>query len=400
MDTLFGAYYRARMGRLRVLVVTNLFPSNAAPGYAPFNRQQFAALSKLAEVEVLAVVPWRLGRSYSGPSKDVVREEWIDGLHVLHPRFASIPGVPSLNASLLAGALAPRLVRERGRFDVILGSYAYPDGCAAVLLGRLVKRPVVVKCHGSDLNRVPEDRAARVQLTRLLPRADAVVTVSEKLGETAIDLGVSPRKISVVYNGIDRKRFSVRDKAEARARVGLPLEAEVVVYVGHLAEHKGTRDLLDAIPRVAERRSPLIVAFVGDGPMAQQVAFRAEHGGVEQGRVIPVGRVRHDEVADWISAADVLTLPSWDEGMPNVVREAHAVGRPVVATRVGGIPEAIFDPVLGRLVPPRDPAALAAALIEVLAERPASPEIIAARAVTPSWEESASALLSVLERVA
>jgi len=384
------------MTRLRVLIVTNLFPSNVEPGYAPFNRQQFSMLGKKADVEVIHPVPWRIAPGSA--SGQLVDHEVIDSLDVYHVRYPTIPGLPSLNASALAGVLLPRLMKRKKDFDVILGSYAYPDGCAAVLLGKTLGLPVVVKCHGSDLNRVPGDRAARLQLEQLLPRATKVVCVSERLVRAAEALGVPREKIAVVYNGVDRRRFPVMDRVEARRRLGLPTDNEMVVYVGHLAEHKGTLDLLAAIPKLADLRPGVTVAFVGDGPLMKEVTALAEHGNPARGMAMAVGRVRHDEVPQWMAAADVFCLPSWDEGMPNVVREAHAVGRRVVATRVGGLPEAVHREELGRLVPAKDPAALAQALsAELAVARSLSPEEISRIAVVPSWEESADALLAALE---
>ncbi len=382
--------------RTRVLIITNLFPSNVDPGFAPFNRQQFAALGQIADVEVLGVVPWRLSPRLS--RSGVSEHEVIDGLDVFHPRFPTAPGLPSLNAASMVASLLPRLHARADAFDVVLASYAYPDGVAGVLLGKILGLPVVVKCHGSDLNRVPGDRLARLQLRQLLPRAAHVVCVSERLRQPARELGVPDHKLSVVYNGVDRRRFPVMDRVEARRKLGLPEDSELVVYVGHLAEHKGTLDLLAAIPKLAPLRPNVTTAFVGDGPLSREVTQLAEHGNPALGVAMAVGRVRHDEVPQWMAAADVFCLPSWDEGMPNVVREAHAVGRPVVATQVGGLPEAVHRPELGRLVPPKNPEALARALAEQLATaRQRAPAEIAALATVPSWEESAASLLAVLD---
>lgn len=385
--------------RLRGLVITNLFPSNVDPGFAPFNRQQFSALGRLADVEVLGVVPWRYGRFYGkGKTKDVVDEEIIEGLRVRHPRYTPIPGLSGLNAGLLFAALLPDLARRRKSFDVILGSYAYPDGCAAVLLGEALRCPVVVKCHGSDLNRVTGDHAARLQMRKLLPRASRVIVVSRRLGAAAEELGVDRDRVRLIYNGVDRERFWPMPREEARKKLVLPPDVEVVVYVGLLAEHKGARDLLAAIPRLHERRKNVLTVFVGDGPLLPEVADYVEHRAAASGAAMAVGRVRHDEVPVWMAAANVLCLPSWDEGMPNVVREAHAIGRPVVATRVGGLPEAVFSHVLGRLVEPRDPGALAEGLaLELEASAKKTPEDIRRVAVVPSWDESAREVLAVLQ---
>lgn len=381
------------MDRLRVLAVTNLFPTNVDPGYAPFNRQQFAALAEQCELEVLGVVPWRFARFYGAKSqRKVVREEIIDNVPVKHPRFLSIPGVPALNAGFLAASLLPELflrTRLRGqRWDVLLAAYAYPDGCAGVALGAALGIPVVVKCHGSDLNRVVADLPARMQLQTFLPRAARVVVVSAKLGEKARELGVQEDRLAVVYNGVDRDRFFVRDRAEARAKHGLPKDRELVVSIGHLAEHKGTRDLLEAAKQLKALRPEALIAFVGDGPLMREVA--------ETPGVLAVGRVPHVEVAEWMAAADLLCLPSWDEGMPNVVREAHASGRPVVATAVGGVPEAVHRAELGRLVPAKDPRAMAEAIAQVLREPRVDAETIVRYGIVPTWSESARSLYEVL----
>jgi glycosyltransferase involved in cell wall biosynthesis len=387
-------------GRLRVLIVTNLFPNNADPTYAPFNRQQFSELGGLCDIDVFGVVPWRFGTQFtSGSSSNVVREEQIDGLPVLHPRFPAIPGLSSLNAGLLTAALVPEIAwrMRKKRFDVMLAAYAYPDGCAGVVLSQIFGVPVVVKCHGSDLNRVPQDGPARFQIQKLVPRADEVVVVSKKLKERAIDLGVPAAKIHVVYNGVDRARFRVVDRAEARRKLRLPIEQRIVVCVGHLADHKGTKDLLEAALKLRSLQPTATVAFVGDGPLSSLVQDRAEHA-LGAGGVLAVGRVPHEEVADWIAASDVLCLPSWDEGMPNVVREAHASGRPVVATAVGGVPEAIDSMELGRLVPPRSPEQLAQALDDVLRAEPIPAEVIVEKSIVPTWRQSAEALYAVLEK--
>jgi glycosyltransferase involved in cell wall biosynthesis len=99
-----------------------------------------------------------------------------------------------------------------------------------------------------------------------------------------------------------------------------------------------------------------------------------------------------------MAAADVVCLPSWNEGMPNVIREAHACGRPVVATRVGGIPEAVHSAALGILVPPRQPEALAEALAQQLERPPVDPEALARLGSIPTWEQSAKNVYDVLDR--
>ena len=385
--------------KLRVLAVTNLFPSNIDPGHAPFNRRQFAALAQFADLEVVGVVPWRFGPA-SG--RGLLREERIDSLRVVHRRYPSILGLPSLNATLMLLALLPGLRKQlrEHRYDVLLASYAYPDGCAAVLLGRILGVPVVVKCHGSDLNRVTDHRLVKLQLKHVLPRARAVVVVSRHLGDRALHLGVPADRLHVVYNGIDHERFRPADKLDARQRLSLPLDREIVLYVGHLEQHKGVRDLLQALPLIRKARPRVLAVFLGRGPLAREVREMAASPLSGARDILASDAVPHNEVPLWMAAADVVCLPSWTEGMPNVIREAHACGRPVVATTVGGIPEAVASTELGILVPPRQPAALAAGLAEQLSRPPIAAETIARLAMVPSWEESARTLHAVLERAA
>ena len=387
---------RAAIDRRRVLIVTSLFPNNLSPGHAPFNRRQFVALAKMADVEVVGVVPRRLGDSMV---QGLLKEETIESLRVVHPRYLSVRGLPSLNAASMVAALLPglaRRVRERG-CDVLLGSYAYPEGCATVLLGRILKVPVVVKCHGSDLDRVTRHHLIRHQLQCLLPRARAVVAVSGHLAARARDLGVPSERVHVVYNGIDRQRFCPMSQSEARRRLHLPPDRDVVLFMGHLEEHKGVHDLLQAAPILWSRRPKATIVFVGAGPSRPALQAAANDTGGPTIRL--VDPVPHDEVPFWMAAADVVCLPSWNEGMPNVIREAHACGRPVVAARVGGIPEAVHTADLGILVPARDPLALAEALARQLDRPRLDPDALSRLASVPTWEESAQHLFDILRRV-
>jgi glycosyltransferase involved in cell wall biosynthesis len=202
-----------------------------------------------------------------------------------------------------------------------------------------------------------------------------------------------------VYNGIDRARFRPSDKTVARQRLSLPDDREIVLYLGHLAEHKGVLDLIDAAQHLLLQRPRATILFVGDGPLSGRIRDRAASSPVA-GSMLTYPTVSHAEVPLWMSAADVVCLPSWSEGMPNVVREAHACGRPVVATAVGGIPEAIPSPALGALVPPRNAPRLAQVLADRLDAPAIAPEEIAALARIPTWEESAHALHAVLQDVA
>jgi glycosyltransferase involved in cell wall biosynthesis len=193
--------------------------------------------------------------------------------------------------------------------------------------------------------------------------------------------------VDVVPNGIDRARFCPRDRVEARQALGLATAGEVVLYIGNVERHKGSLDLVRAFGILKGRKSVSFVV-VGDGAAMGECRALASELGVD---VSFVGGKPHDEIPRWMAACDVFVLPSWNEGTPNVVLEALACGRRVVATRVGGTPDVITSDALGVLVPPKDPAALAVAIEGALSQDYDADSVSAALAA-PDWPESARRL--------
>lgn len=318
------------------------------------------------------------------------RTEVIEGLEVRHPRTLFLPRVGhALWGPMYAASLAPEVPRWRGKVDVVLGSWAYPDGFAAILLARALGVPVVVKLHGSDVNVIAQMAGPRRLMQWLLPRANRVVAVSRALAAEIAGLGVPPERIALVMNGVDGELFRPRDRAAARAELGLPA-GPLLVYVGNLKASKGVLDLVAAFE--AARHPALRLAIVGGGDERAAIDAAAARLG---DRLIVAGPCPLAEVPTWMAACDALVLPSWAEGTPNVVLEALACGRRVVAAAVGGIPDLITGPALGELVPPRDPAALAAALVRA-AGTVYDPAAVARDGARGGWDASAAALHEVL----
>ena len=376
---------------MRVLVITSLFPNATDPRSSPFNRQQFAALRSLCDVEVWATIPWHPGRSRR--TRRIPAEEWIDGLRVWHPRTPYVPGTGhAFSVPLFVAALAPAMRRRRRDFDVVLGSWAYPDGAAAVALGQLAGLPAAIKLHGSDINVMATMRVGRFALEKALPAADAVIAVSRPLAEQARKLGASKQRIHLVRNGVDRGRFCLRDRGAARRQLGLDDRARWILYCGHLKRSKGIEDLLDAFSSIARQRPDVRLAVVGDGRVRRRCeSLAAELGG----RILVAGSRPHDEIPAWLAACDVLALPSWSEGTPNVVLEALACGRRVVATDVGGTADLLPSKTLGEVVAAHSPVELGAALSRALAS-PYDPRDVAREADVVGWDESAAALHDAL----
>jgi teichuronic acid biosynthesis glycosyltransferase TuaC len=380
---------------LRVLAITKIFPNQAEPLSAPFNRQQFAALARRCQLEVAATIPWFPGAglvarwSSAGKLAKVPRREEIAGISVAHPRTLFLPRLGHGTwGPLYAASIVPGLRRYRGKVDVVLGSWAYPDGFAAVVAARLLGVPSVVKLHGSDINVMAKLPGPRRQIAWALSRAARVVAVSRALADEVAALGVPRDQITVVMNGVDAALFHLRDRAAARSELGLP-SGPLALYVGNLKPEKGVLDLVRAWDSVARTVPDARLALVGGGPLKATLEAQLPP------RASLVGPRPLAEIPTWMAACDILVLPSHIEGMPNVVLEALACGRRVVATSVGGVPDLITNDTLGALVPPQQPDALAAALTQALRTRYAA-EAVAEQGAHGGWEASAAALHAVL----
>ena len=383
---------------MRVVVLTRLFPNPVEPLWSPFNQQQFTALGKLCDVEVLGVIPWFPGAgmfrqwSAAGRLAAVPATESVNGLTISHPRYLMAPKLPGASAALYAASLLGAAWRRR-RADVLLGAWAYPDGAATVMLAEALRLPSVVKVHGSDVNIVAKLPSVRRQLLALLPRATRAVAVSRPLADSLATLGVARDRIAIVANGVDATLFQPRDRRQARVELGLPPEGRVIVYVGRLVRDKGLIELLDAFATLAPRHPDLSLVLVGDGAARAECATMAARIGPQAQLV---GARPLAEVPRWLAACDLFVLPSWNEGTPNVLLEAFACGRRAVATRVGGIPDVMTSPALGEMVEPMNAPSLAAALERQVAIDYDASEV-AAIGARGGWAESAARLHAVLE---
>ncbi len=308
--------------------------------------------------------------------------------------YFSLPGAGSIwNGWWLSRAL---LGRMRGsKPDSILAYRAYPEGHAAVLAGRRLGVPAIISVRGSDLKLLPPSGPIRLRTQTALREAAAVLAVSQDLADCALALGANPERVHLVRNGIDRNVFRPEDKVAAREALSFPAEAKLLLFVGNLLPVKGVTFLLDALAVLRrDSGSNVRLAIIGDGNLEFQLRGQVRSAGIED-VVQFLGQQRQTEIARWMSAADLLCLPSLSEGMPNVVVEAFSCGCPVVGTTVGGIPELVV-PGCGCLVPPGDAAALAQALSKALTT-PWDSGFIAGQPIE-SWGQVAARTLAICNR--
>lgn len=378
---------------MNVLVITNLYPNKADPNRAPYNRQQVRALRTHARVRVVAPVFWTAphARAVAAASP----ETW-DGVEVHHPLYLYPPRFGrAFHAFCYLRSISPLLTRlwRQEPWDVLYGTWLFPDGHAVACAARRFGRPCVLKAHGSDVNEVMQHPLRRVLIRRAVKRAEAVVAVSRALCSRLVALGTPAGRAHLLYNGVDAKVFRPLERPWARRVLDLPEGDPLALFVGNLKQAKGPGLFVEALGRLSRNGRPFLGVILGTGPYREclEDAIRRER---LTGQIRLAGVADHEVLPTWYAAANVVCLPSFMEGVPNVVLEALACGRPVVASRVGGIPE-VMDEACGALIPPGDVEALSDAMWQTTA-REWDSQALARRIAHLSWDANARSLAGIL----
>jgi glycosyltransferase involved in cell wall biosynthesis len=238
----------------------------------------------------------------------------------------------------------------------VINTHSGRDTILAGLAARLLRpRPLVVRTRHLIL---PITSRATYSW---LP--DHVVTVSAAVRENLIDAGVAAERVTAITTGVDGQRFDpVTVSPALRAELGLDADALVVGMVAILRMKKGHQDLLDAAVEVVKALPQAIFVLAGDGPQRDNIERGIAERGL-QAHVRLLGLRR--DIPEVLRSLDLFVLPTHEEAFGTSYLEAQAMGVPVIATRVGGVPEAIREGVTGLLVPAKDPSSLAAAIIEL-----------------------------------
>jgi glycosyltransferase involved in cell wall biosynthesis len=382
--------------KLRIAISTPAYPLPGDPTRGRYIYEIARCLGKLATVEVFfhtgryPRLRWLRPRSFV--PTNVTSDLSTPDVKVTAFDYPSFPIVSrAVNGYVSGQALLRRL--KPFEPDVVLGYWIYPEGYGAWRCAQHLGIPCVLGGLGTDIR-------ACVGLTRwfsgrVLRAADQLIMVSEEMRRLAIErFGVDPARVHAITNGVNTSIFHPRVEALMRRKLGLPGGARIILYVGRFVVSKGLRELLEAFAALAAQDSDLHLVLIGDGVIREELRARVATApwGVQ---VYLPGAMQPEAIAEWIGAADLLCLPSYSEGYPNVVVEALASGRPVVATDVGGIPE-LVNITNGRLVPPRDAVALQIALAEAIGH--AWDQQAIAAAWSRSWDDVARATLAVCQQ--
>jgi glycosyltransferase involved in cell wall biosynthesis len=385
---------------MNIGVLTSLYPSAVRPHEGIFAARRWRGMRERGH-EVFLVHPlphappafvadW-LGQTMWSEIARMADSEQRDGISIVRPRYVHLPARALGNARAFARAGVRRLL-ARGKLDLVVLDYAWPAALSVPALAK-ARIPVLINGRGSDVLQVAEQPALAAELGAALREAGAWCAVSQDLVEAMDRLAGRPGQGVLVPNGVDSSTFRPHERGPARARLGLEPDGELVLVVGHLIARKDPLLALESFARAAP--SAARIAFVGSGALERDLRERARQLGLGA-RVHFAGAQSPQALVDWYAAADVLLLTSSREGRPNVVLEALASGRPVVATDAGGTKE-LLHKLPGALVGERTSAAIGAALAAMLS-RPPTAQQCRDLILELSWEHSLATLERCLEQ--
>ncbi len=369
---------------MRITVLTSSYPRFAGDGAAPFVQSISEHIADLGH-DVAVVAPY--DAAVRGPAAGAAavrrfRYAPVAKWHIVGHARSLVgdqrfrPGVFLLLPFFVAAEfLAGLRVARRQHADIIHAHWVLPNGLLAAWVAAVLRIPLAVSLHGSDVFVALRNPLFGRVAGWVFRRAAVVTACSEELAQAALRLGADPGKVHLVAWGADPGRFHPAVPPTDRRRFGLTADDTVLVCLGRIVPKKGFDVLLRALPAILRAAPATHVLIGGDGPQREELGRLAAELGVAE-HVHFAGQIPWDQVAAFLAAGDIFLLPSVRDaagnldGLPTVLLEAMALGKPVVASRIAGVPLVIEDGVNGLLCPAGDADALAAAVAGLLADPP------------------------------
>lgn len=380
---------------MKLLLVTNLFPTPVDPERGIFTLQLVKHLKNYCDVTVVCPLPWF-------PNWKILKnqEKWfqysqvperyiIDNIEVHSPKYPLLPKISeNIHDRLMTIGLTSYIkkLHRINHYDAINSQWLYPDSVAVDNLISSIGIPHIPTGLGCDVNLDIYDKSKGKKILRMLNNSHAVTVVSNNLKDELIKNNIQKNNISVIPNGVDIEKFKVLNKESCRTKLNIKINEPMVLYVGRLSEEKSVSTLIEATSKLIQSNCKIKVYLVGDGPLHQYLLDLVDRLNISK-NIIFIGKVEHSEISTWMGATDYFCLPSLREGCPNVILEALGSGRPVIASRVGAIPDIVTNE-SGILFTPKDVDGLAKALNNAITSKWDSKDI--SNSVQKlSWDEAA-----------
>ncbi|MFT5756253.1 MAG: glycosyltransferase involved in cell wall biosynthesis [Alteromonadaceae bacterium] len=363
-------------------IITNLYPLPWEPNRATFNKQQFEQLDEVYKRNMLIPVAFRDWFRNRKSFKQTENIRYVPYFYIpkIGRRFYSI----FLFLSIL---IHSGLWLKRKKNHILFASWAFPEAVVTSWLSKIYKTKFYFKVHGSDINLHGDIKPRAIQIVAASKQANAIISVSNALKEKMVSMGVNKSKVSVIYNGVNHQVFGAIEVT--------PTATPYVLFVGNLKKEKGIFELLDGFAEICHLYPNLELVYAGPGSNQGALLKQAELLNIAD-KVRLLGTVNHQDLPQLMVNAKLVALPSYNEGVPNVLLEAMACGTPVLASRVGGIPEVVDQKICGQLIEAKQSHEVARGLQLVL-DKNWSRSDIKMHSSKFSWEKNKKSLLRMLE---
>ncbi|MCP4367659.1 MAG: glycosyltransferase family 4 protein [Deltaproteobacteria bacterium] len=397
------------MNKIKVLILSYMYPKKRYNyNNARFIHNQAKHVSKSGcEVKVISPLvysPKIFNFSSKWKAMHLSPSDYaVEGINVSYPGFFRLPGAwfHALSCYTIywgAGLKLRKIIRVF-RPDIIHAHTATTDGYVGLLLKKKYNIPLVCSLRGSDINIYPyRDRLTMCLTKKVISEADQVTSVSHALKAAAESIAKPKKPIKVIYNGCDLNTFKFNQevRTEYRARLKILMNEKVIIFVGGIQKTKGIFELIHAFMKVILQYPDLNLILIGEGEEFATIKNTISSNNLDK-KIRLVGRQPHIEIVKWLNAADIFVLPTYNEGLPNVILEAMACGLPVIAARVGGIPEVVTENT-GILISPKSSEILAKGINDMLT-RKWDRNVIRKHIEKFTWERNANKIVQIYENV-
>ncbi len=389
---------------MKLLLITNLFPTPSEPERGIFTFQLAKRLKKHCDLTIVCPLPWfpnwpflPIPEKYRQLANTPVRYE-IDGITVHSPKYLLIPKLAeNYHARLMYLGIKRYIfkIHNQVSFDIINSHWLFPDSVATAKIAKKLKVPHIATGCGCDVNQDIYKQSKGEDILTMLTDATAITVKSNSLKHVLIENHISEEKITVISNGVDVNQFMVLDKEGCRKQLSINTKFPVILYVGRLSEEKNVGSLLNAIALLKADKIFVQLYLIGEGIQKEYLSCLVIKLGI-QDFIHFVGRVDHDDIGIWMGATDYFCLPSLREGCPNVILEALGCGVPVLASKVGAIPDVVTKET-GILFSPTNVEDIANSIKQAVGTK-WSADSISASVNKLSWEHAANQYYEVFEK--
>jgi phosphatidylinositol alpha-1,6-mannosyltransferase len=283
--------------------------------------------------------------------------------HTIRINNLTIHLVPSLFDIFL---LCTKIAKK---YDLIVAQNPFVAGLISIIVGFFIKKPVVISVHGYEFT---VGKIQSLMKGFVCTRATKIRAISEIVKNTVIAWGIKPEKIEIIEDRVDCEHFNPKIDG-SKIRQKLNVKNKMIISVGSLIEIKGFDTLLEAAKLVSDSIGDVKFVILGDGPLKQRLIQQSIDLGIND-KIIFVGTIPYNILPLYYAASDLFVHTSYIEAMGRVILEAQAAGKPVIATSIGGIPEAVTEG-SAILLPPRDSKEFALAIIKLLNDDKLSSEM-------------------------